>query len=281
MNDTVKIVNKRIIDFVVNITMFAFSIFSIFPFVWMFYSSFKKEAEFAQNIISLPKSLQFGNYIKAIQTGKLGYYSINSIYNCVITVAVTVIIAFIAAYFLSRFSFKGRNIIYGLFMAGMLIPVHSLMIPVFMQFKILNFLDTRFTLLPVYIVFSLPMAIFLMESFIGGIPIELEEAAIIDGSSMQKTMFSIIMPLCKPVIATVIILTFMGTWNEFPFALILVKSDALKTVPVGLRNFQGAYTAKYAQFMAGMIVALLPIIIVYALFYKKIIVGMTAGSVKG
>ncbi|MHB8061983.1 MAG: carbohydrate ABC transporter permease [Ruminiclostridium sp.] len=281
MNNTMKVVNKRISNIIINLVMLAFSIFCIFPFIWMFYSSFKTEAEFAQNIIALPKTLQFSNYAKAIETGKLGFYSINSMFNCIITVTIVVVTAFIVAYFLSRFSFKGRNLIYGLFMLGMLIPVHSLMIPIFMQFKTLNFLDTRFTLLPVYISFGLPMAIFLMESFIGGIPIELEEAATIDGSGMLRSMFSVIMPLCKPVISTVIILTFMGTWNEFPFALILVKADGLKTIPVGLRNFQGAYTAKYAQFMAGMIVALLPVIVVYALFYKKIIVGMTAGSVKG
>ncbi len=281
MNDKAKIVNRRIVDFLVNAVMMIFSVFCIFPFIWMFYSSFKTEAEFAQNIISLPRSLQFSNYLKAINTGKLGYYAVNSFYNCIITVVIVVFIAFIAAYFLSRFSFRGRNLVYGLFMLGMLIPVHSLMIPIFMEFKALDFLDTRFTLLPVYIAFGLPMAIFLMESFIGGIPTELEEAATIDGSGMVRSMFSVIMPLCSPVIATVIILTFMGTWNEFPFALILVKADSLKTIPVGLRNFQGAYTAKYAQFMAGMIVALLPVIIVYAIFYKKIIVGMTAGSVKG
>ncbi len=281
MNDKVKIINRRISDFFVNVIMLIFSVFCIFPFIWMFYSSFKTEAEFAQNIIALPSSLQFSNYLKAIKTGKLGYYSINSFYNCIITVVIVVLTAFIAAYFLSRFSFRGRNLIYGLFMLGMLIPLHSLMIPIFMEFKALDFLDRRMTLIPVYIAFGLPMAIFLMESFIGGIPVELEEAATIDGSGIVRSMFSVIMPLCSPVIATVIILTFMGTWNEFPFALILVKADSLKTIPVGLRNFQGAYTAKYAQFMAGMIVALLPVIIVYSIFYKKIIVGMTAGSVKG
>jgi len=281
MNDRAKILYNKFINTVVNIITMLFSIFCVFPFVWMFYSSFKTEAEFAQNIISLPKSPQFDNYLKAIRTGTLGKYAINSFYNCVITVAVVVILAFIAAYFLSRFNFKGRNLIYGLFMMGMLIPVHSLMIPIFLEFKAFNMLDKKFTLLPVYITFGLPMAIFLMESFISSLPIELEEAATIDGSGMVRTMFSIIMPLCRPVIATVIILTFMGTWNEFPFALILVKADSLKTIPVGLRNFQGAYTAKYAQFMAGMVVALFPVMLIYALFYKKIIVGMTAGSVKG
>jgi raffinose/stachyose/melibiose transport system permease protein len=125
------------------------------------------------------------------------------------------------------------------------------------------------------------MAVFLIESFIGSIPIELEEAALIDGSSMIRTMFTIIMPLCRPVLATVVILTFMNTWNEFPFALVLIRDNALKTIPIGLRNFQGAYTAQYTQFMAGMAVSLIPVMVVYILFYKKIIVGMTAGTVKG
>jgi raffinose/stachyose/melibiose transport system permease protein len=277
----VKMKKQAVVNWITNIIVMAFSLFSIFPFVWMMYSSLKTEAEFAQNIIQLPKTLQFSNYIKAIETGKMGLYAINSCYNSIITVAVVVISAFIVGYFLARFDFKGRNLIYGIFIAGMLIPVHSLMVPIFMQFRLLNFLDNRLTLIPVYITFGLPMAIFLMESFIGGIPIELEEAAMIDGSTMVRSMFTIIFPLCKPVMSTVIILTFINVWNEFPFALILVKSDALKTISVGLRNFQGAYTAKYAQFMAGMVVALLPVIAVYALFYKKIIVGMTSGSLKG
>jgi raffinose/stachyose/melibiose transport system permease protein len=142
-------------------------------------------------------------------------------------------------------------------------------------------LNNRFTLLPVYLSFAMPMAIFLIESFMVSIPIELEDAAIIDGSTMPRTMFTIIMPLCQPVLATVVILTFMNTWNEFPFALVLIRDNIFKTIPIGLRNFQGAYTAQYTQFMAGMAVSLLPVIVVYALFYKKIIVGMTAGTVKG
>jgi raffinose/stachyose/melibiose transport system permease protein len=155
------------------------------------------------------------------------------------------------------------------------------MVPIFVEYRIIGMLNNRFTLLPVYFSFGLPISIFLIESFIGSIPIELEEAAIIDGSSLVRTMFTIIMPLCRPVLATVIILSFMGTWNEFPFALVLIKDNVLKTVPVGLRNFQGAHSAKYTEFLAGLTISLFPVIIVYSVFYKKIIVGMTAGTVKG
>jgi raffinose/stachyose/melibiose transport system permease protein len=265
----------------INAVMLLFSAASIFPFIWMLYSSFKTEAEFALNIISLPKKLIFSNYLNAIQTGHMGEYALNSLFNSIITVVLVVLTTYITAYFLSRFSFKGRAFIYILFIAGMLIPVHSLMVPLFVEYRVAGFLNNRLTLLPVYLAFGMPMAVFLIESFIGSIPIELEEAAIIDGSSMVRTMFTIILPLCSPVLATVTILTFMNSWNEFPFALVLIRDNALKTIPIGLRNFQGAYTAQYTQFMAGMAVSLIPVIVVYALFYKKIIVGMTAGTIKG
>jgi raffinose/stachyose/melibiose transport system permease protein len=266
---------------ILNVFMLAFSLASVFPFVWMLYSSLKSEAEFALNIISLPAKPVFSNYINAIRTGHMGEYALNSLFNCIVTVVLVALAAYIAAYFLSRYNFRGRTLVYGLFVAGMLIPVHSLMVPVFVEYRIAGFLNNRLTLLPVYLAFGMPMAVFLIESFIGSIPIELEEAALIDGSSMVRTMFAIIMPLCRPVLATVVIITFMNAWNEFPFALVLIRDNALKTIPIGLRNFQGAYTAQYTQFMAGMAVSLIPVMVVYILFYKKIIVGMTAGTVKG
>jgi len=272
---------RAALSLAVNAVMLAFSLASLFPFVWMLYSSLKTEAEFALNIISLPAKPVFSNYLNAIQTGHMGEYALNSLFNGAVTVILVVFASFIAAYFISRFNFRGRRLLYGLFVAGGLIPVHSLLVPVFVEYRVLNFLDNRFTLLPVYLAFGLPMAVFLVESFMGSIPIELEEAAVIDGSSLVRTMFTIIMPLCRPVLATVVILTFMNAWNEFPFALVLIRDNALKTIPIGLRNFQGAYTAQYTQFMAGMAVSLVPVMLVYVLFYKKIIDGMSAGAVKG
>lgn len=266
---------------IINACVMFFSLFCIFPFVWMIYSAFKTEQEFALSIITLPKKLNWSNFIGAINTGRMGDYAFNSFFNSIIVLVLVVIASFIVAYFLSRFNFRGRNLIYALFVAAILIPVHSLMVPLFVQYRNIGMLNNRLTLLPVYFSFGLPISIFLIESFIGSIPIELEEAAIIDGSSIVRTMFTIIMPLCRPVLATVVILSFMGTWNEFPFALVLIKDNALKTIPVGLRNFQGAYSARYTEFLAGLTISLLPVIVVYSIFYKKIIVGMTAGTVKG
>ena len=281
MNNHLGKISKITGTIIINTLVMLFSIFCIFPFIWIIYSAFKTEEEFALSIITLPKKLNWDNFIKAINTGQMGEFAFNSFFNSIIVLVFVVIASFIVAYFLSRFRFKGRNFIYGLFVAAILIPVHSLMVPIFIEYRNVGMLNNRFTLLPVYFSFGLPISVFLIESFIGSIPIELEEAAIIDGCSIGRTMFTIIMPLCRPVLATVIILSFMGTWNEFPFALVLIKDNALKTIPVGLRNFQGAHSARYTEFLAGLTISLMPVIIVYSIFYKKIIVGMTAGTVKG
>jgi raffinose/stachyose/melibiose transport system permease protein len=247
----------------------------------MLYSSLKTKQEFALDIISLPKVLHFGNYISAIKIGKMHLFFGNSLFNSVISVLFIILIGFIVAYFLSRYTFIGRNFIYVLFLFGMLVPIHSLLIPVFIQFKVVGLLDQRFTLLLPYIAFGLPMAIFLFESFIKSTPIEIEEAAYIDGASTSTIIFRIIFPICRPVLSTTLILSFLNSWNEFPFALILLRKQSLKTIPIGLSNFNGQYTVNYPQLMAAMVIAVLPVIIIYLLFSKRIIEGMTAGSVKG
>lgn len=277
MNKILKIILKVI----VNLLMVLFSFTCIFPLIWMLYSSLKTQKEFSLDIISLPKVLHFDNFIAAIKVGKMHMYFGNSLFNSVISVVLIILVGFIVAYFLSRYNFKGRNAIYILFLFGMLVPVHSLLIPLFIQFKVLGLLDQRFTLILPYVAFGLPMAIFLFESFIKSTPVEIEEAAYLDGSSTSTIIFRIIMPVCRPVISTILILSFLNSWNEFPFALILLRKQSLKTIPIGLSNFNGAYSVNYPQLMAAMAIAVLPVIIIYLLFSKRVMEGMTAGSVKG
>ena len=271
----------KTLEILLNFMMLLFSFACIFPLIWMTYSSLKTQKDFSLNIISLPLAPQFNNYIEAIRTGKMHIFFLNSMFIGIISVVFIIAIGFITAYCLSRFNFRGRNLIYVLFLFGMLVPVHSLLVPVFIQFKWLGLLNKRLTLILPYVAFGLPMAIFLLESFIKTIPIEIEEAACIDGSPIAVTLMKIIMPICRPAMSTVLILTFLHVWNEFPFALILIKSDYLKTLPVGLTNFSGQYSVDYPRLMAALVIATLPVIIVYLLFSKKIIQGMTAGAVKG
>lgn len=271
----------KLASVLINIIVILISISCIFPVIWIVYSSFKTKTEFSLSIVSLPSRINFDNYTAAFNDAHINRYFINSMFTTCVTVAVIVIIGFVTGYCFSRYRFKGRGILYAMFLSGMLIPTHSLLIPIFIEFKSLGLLDTRVTLLFPYIALGLPLAIFLFDSFIRSVPVEMEEAAFIDGVPLIRTIFQIIMPICRPVIATVIILSFLQWWNEFSFALVLINSDAYKTVPLGLANFMGAMSSNYTELMAAMAVAIAPVIIVYLAFYKKIIQGMTMGAVKG
>lgn len=264
-----------------NVLMLFFSLTCIFPILWIIYSSLKSKDEFMLNIISLPSHLQFKNYYSAFVEGKMYTYFISSLLNSFTTVFFVIVLSFCIGYVLSRYKFKGRNFIYTLFIAGMLIPMYALIVPLFIQFKVLGMYDRFFSLVIPYVAIRLPLAIFLFESFIKTIPVELDEAAYMDGASTFFTMSRIVLPVCKPVMSTILILAFLDTWNEFPFALVLVTKEIYRTLPVGLTNFYGQYTTDYTTLMAAMVLSILPVIIVYLLFNKKIIQGMTAGAVKG
>jgi raffinose/stachyose/melibiose transport system permease protein len=265
----------------VNALMALLAVTCVFPIIWMIYSSLKTQAEFTLNILTLPAKPQFTNYIRALKEGRMGTYFLNSAYNSVISVVLALVIAYITGYCIARYKFKGRNFIYFYFLSGMLIPIYALLIPIFIEFKWLGLINRQFTLIIPYIAFQLPMSVFLVESFVKTIPTEIEEAAYMDGSSLILTMIKIIMPICGPVLATSLILSFLGNWNEFPLALVLLSKESLKTLPVGLTNFVGAYTVDYTLMFAALVVATLPVIIIYLVFYKQIIQGMVAGAVKG
>lgn len=266
---------------VFNALIAAFSVLCIFPILWVMYSSLKTQQQFSVNILSLPTSFHFQNYVTAFWNGKLYRYLGNSAFVSATSVVLTILIGFITGYFLSRFSFKGRNVLYTMFLFGMLVPVYGLLVPLFIEYRNLHLLDHRLSLVLPEVTFALPLVIFLIESFMKSIPIEMEEAAYVDGASLVSTLFRIVFPMCRPVLSTCIIISFLNIWNEFPFALILINTQELKTIPVGLTNFVGQYTVNYPQLMAGIVVSILPVILVYLLLYKRIIQGMVAGAVKG
>ena len=277
MKKTVKMVKAVAANMLVTV----FSITCIFPIIWMLYSSLKTDKEFSLDILSLPKHLMFENYTRAIAEGNIGTYFVNRMFNTVITVCIVIVISFVTGYCLSRFKFRGRTFVYYMFLSGMLIPIYALLIPIFTEFKTLGLLNKKYTLILPYIAFALPVGVFLVESSVASVPIEIEEAACIDGSSFLHTMFAIVMPMCKPVLSTCAILTFLNTWNEFPLALVLIRSNALKTMPIGLTNFVGSYTVNYPLMLAALVVSTLPVVIMYLLFYNQIMKGMMAGAVKG
>jgi raffinose/stachyose/melibiose transport system permease protein len=254
---------------------------TLFPLVWMGYSSFKTNIEISQSTFALPSTWKFDNYVNAWQTARIGDYFFNSIFVSAASVLSTALLGAAAAFILAKFRFPGRKSVYGLFIVGMLIPLQAVLVPLFSQMRDLRLLDTYRSLILVYTAFGLPTTIFLMESFIAAFPDSIMEASIIDGASAPRIFLSVILPMSGPVVATTSILNFLTNWKEFSFALVFLTSEAKKTLPLGLYNFLGAYTADYAGLMAALTIATLPTLILYLLLQDRIITGMTAGAVKG
>lgn len=272
-----------ILAVVLNTIMIIFSLTCVYPLVWMLYSSLKVKREFNADIIGLPSSPTLKNYINILTNAD--YHITESVVNSVRTTLISVILimlfGFIVGYFLARFKFWGSKVIWLLLLMGMLIPIHSLLVPIYVVFNRLGISNQWFTLLIPYIAFGLPTSVFLSQGFIKGIPTELEEAASIDGCTFSGTLFRIIMPICKPIMTTVAIVQTFGCWNEFSFALVLIRDTKLQTVPLAMTQFTGQFSSDYPKIMAAMLITMAPIVILYFAFSKQIIKGMVSGAVKG
>lgn len=271
----------KLLRFVINLLLVLFSVTCVFPIIWIIYSSLKTQAEFAVNSVGLPMAVTFENYLSVLRETNMVRYVANSAIVSVVTVAAIVLLAFIIGYFLARFSFRGRNFIYTYLLVGMLLPIHALLVPIYINLRDINMLNRQLTLVLPYVAFGLPTAMVLTEGFVRTLPTTFEEAAAIDGSSFARTLFTIILPLTMPILATITIIQFFGSWNEFSFSLVLISDDSLRTIPVGLTMFKSIYEVNYPRLMAGMMTSLLPVMILYFIFSDRIIQGMTAGAIKG
>lgn len=272
---------RYLAEFFVNVPIFLLSLTCIFPVVWLLYSSVKTDAEFNISPVSLPTKIHMDNFSMAFKRANFGTFVLNSLFNSVISLLLVLVISFILGYLLSRYRFFGRSIVYGVLMAAMMIPIYALIVPIFIQEKKLGLLNNHFSLIPVYVAMELPTSVFLIDSYIKGISVDLEDAASIDGASLPRTMFTIIMPICRPILSTVVILTFMHVWNEFPFAQVLLSKEELKTIPIGLTYFTSQYSTSYTLLLAALAMATIPVLVIYLFFYNKIMEGMMAGAVKG
>lgn len=264
-----------------NAILLLFSLSCIFPVIWLFGSSLKEKTEFYQSPLALPKSPSFQHYINILTESKIGTWMLNSVRNSVMSLVFIILFSFVMGYFLARFRFLGRNVLYGYLLLGMLIPVHALMVPMYVLFTKVGLTDNWFTLVLPYVALGLPIGVFLVESYVHSIPVEVEEAAAIDGCSFHRMLFAIIGPMCKPILVTVGIIQFFYLWNEFTFSLILIDSEQLMTVPVGITLFRGQFSTDFPRMMTAMLVAILPAMVLYFIFSRQIIKGMVAGAVKG
>jgi raffinose/stachyose/melibiose transport system permease protein len=186
-----------------------------------------------------------------------------------------------AAYAFSRLKFPGSNVLFYAFLAFYFIPPHIALIPLFFVLKALHLQNTYFVLIGPYVAFALPFSTLLIRGFMVSIPGELVDAALIDGCSKFGIFHRIMLPLSKPVLAVVTVFQFVSCWNEYLFALVFIHKRNLKTLPVGLMDFVGEFHTDWVAMAAGLTIATIPIIVVYVLFQRQIMQGMTAGALKG
>jgi ABC-type glycerol-3-phosphate transport system permease component len=244
-------------------------------------TAFKTNREIFANPFGLPNSFSFENFTNAWTTANMSKYFWNSLIVSITTVALCIILGSTVSFVIARFKFRGNAFLYALFVIGVTIPLQSLLLPIFFKMQNLGLRNTLLSLIIVYTALNIPKTVFILVGFMKTIPRELEEAAIMDGCSYWKIFYKIIMPICKPGLATVGILVFIAAWNEYVFATILISQDVARTLPLGLANFQTSYASNYALIAAGVLISVIPVIIVYIILQEQIIKGMTSGAVKG
>ncbi|WP_010273065.1 carbohydrate ABC transporter permease [Paenibacillus senegalensis] len=258
-----------------------YGILSLYPLYWLFISSFKTTGEFFNRPFALPETWMFENFSNAWMGSNIGRAFGNSLITSLGSLALTLFIAMLASFIIARFQFRFKAMILTFFVIGMLIPIHSTLVPLFIMMKEISMLNTYWALIFPYTAFALPTAIFILTAFLSSVPKELEEAAFMDGSGLWGIFFRIMIPISLPAISTVVILSFLNSWNDFSFALVLITSAGLKTLPLAISNFADGYTTDYGLTLAAMTMAVVPTIFMYLIFQEQVMKGMTAGAVKG
>ncbi|ADQ05828.1 binding-protein-dependent transport systems inner membrane component [Caldicellulosiruptor hydrothermalis 108] len=260
-----------------------YSILTLFPLIWLVYNSVKTNNDFLANPFGLPQlsKLQLKNYYDAWVTMGIQRFTINSLIISSVSVIFSLIISSMAAYAIERMIWRSSQKVLNYFLAGIMVPIQIILIPLFINFKKLNLLDSRIGLLIPTVAFALPTSIFILTGFYKTIPHELEEAALIDGCSVYKIFYKIILPLTMPAFVTIAVFNFLGAWNDLLIPLVLIQTPELMTLPVGLLNFRGMYGAELTKMFAAVVISAIPSIIIYFVLQDKLLKGMIAGAVKG
>ncbi len=252
------------------------------PFYIVFVNSLKTKKDFLLKTLSLPESIYLDNFTKAMDKMNFITSFKNSLLITVLSVVLIVLFSSMAAWMLVRTNTKGSQIVFYSFVAAMLIPFQAVMLPLVDIFgqNHLNLVNTYTGIIFMYIGFGSSLSVFLFHGFIKSIPKELEEAALIDGCSKMQIYFYIIFPLLKPIAVTVSILNGMWIWNDFLLPSLVLQEKSLRTIPLSTKYFFGTYQADWTLAMAGLILAIIPIVIFYFVAQRQIIKGVLDGSIK-
>lgn len=262
------------------IVMGIFTLLTVGPLLWLLYSSVKPHVEIIRHVFRLPDTFHYQNYVQAWQLARLGVMIANSVIYSTAATGLTTLLALAAGYGFAKFGYRISSFFYLFFILGLLITVHSVLVPLFILETKLHFDNTRFGVILPYVAFGLPFLVYLATSYIRGIPNSLEEAARIDGASYLQIFRMIIIPVATPVVTTMLIFSFLSNWNELVLVLTLTSKEALRSLPVGVLAFAAGRTRNYGLQFATLVIATLPMILFYVLFHNQLAKGFAAGAVK-
>ncbi len=258
-----------------------FILVSTGPLLWIIMSSFKTNKEILASAFALPSKLGLSGYIAALEFAPIFKFYGNSLIIAIASTLLNILIVSMAAYILARCKFRGKTFLTLILSSSLLIPVSALLMPIYIIMTRIGLYDTKTGLILVYAALGLPTSLFVIKSYFQGIPVELEEAAYLDGAGFIRTYFTIIFPIAKSGLVTAAILQFLTSWNEFMFALILTKSNSARTLPMALNYFTAQFSFNYTAMFAALAMVIIPSILIYTILQEQITESMVAGSVKG
>lgn len=250
------------------------------PMLFTVLSSLKTKVEIFQEPFGLPEVIQWGNYIEAWTEANMGVYFVNSIIQSLATVILLAVVSTMAAYVLARFDFKCNKFLMLFFTLGMMVPMHTVLVPISYLISALSLKNNIPALILIYTAFSLPFSIIVVTSFMKGVNRSLEEAALIDGASYFQIYKNVMLPMTVPAISTISIFNFLSAWNNILFPLLFINDKKLKPVALGLLNFNGERGSDYGPLMAAIVITVAFPLILYLLFQEKVEGGLAAGAVK-
>lgn len=275
-------IGRRTGTLLMYLVLMLVAVLQILPLVWLILFSLKNNQEvLGEPPFSIPLHPHWDNYVNVWTSGNIGVYFLNSVWITACALALTVLLASFVTYAVTRMKWRGRSFVLGLFMVGLMIPVHSTLIPLFSTFQKLHLIDNPLSLILSYTAFNLPTTIMVLLGFYYALPKEVEEAAIMDGCSVNRMFLRIILPMTSSVLATTGIINMIYNWNEFIFVNTFISSDVYKTLTVGVQNFIGQYTTDWGAIGATLMISILPILLAFLLLSDRIVEGISAGSVKG
>ncbi|MGH3666160.1 MAG: carbohydrate ABC transporter permease, partial [Egibacteraceae bacterium] len=269
------------LDWLSHVTLALFMVLALAPILLMWVTALKSATELATNPFGPPQQWLWSNFVETWQQGSFATYLRSSVIVVIPVVAGATVLSVLAGYAFGAFTFRGRALLFALFLLGVMVPTEGLVIPLYYVMDAVGLRNTYWALILPQVALSTSFGTFWMRAFFANLPGDLADAAAMDGAGPLRTLWSVLLPLARPALGTLGVLVFMWTWNEFLLALVLVSQGDHRTLPVALSLFQSRYTAQVPLLAAAATIVSGPVLVLYALLHRKFIEGMVTGSVKG